>query len=50
MGHTVKAVTLIFIYGRDSVILSTQEGKSGSFHNFVLGLIRIFDTDEQADP
>ena len=32
---TVKAATLIFISGRDSVISSAEQGKSGSVYNLV---------------
>ena len=32
---TVKAVTLIFISGRGSAILSAKEGKSGFIYNLV---------------
>ena len=32
---TVKAVTLIFIYGRGSAISSAEEGKSGFIYNLV---------------
>ena len=32
---TVKAATLIFIYGRGSAILSAKQGKSGSIYNLV---------------
>ena len=32
---TVKAVTLIFIFGRGLAILSTKHGKSGSIYNLV---------------
>ena len=32
---TVKAATLIFIYGRGSAISSAKEGKSGFFFNLV---------------
>ena len=32
---TVKAATLIFIYGRGSAISSAKEGKSGSIYNLV---------------
>ena len=32
---TVKAATLIFIYGRGSAILSPKEGKSGFIYNLV---------------
>ena len=32
---TVKAATLIFIYGRGSAISSVKEGKSGSIYNLV---------------
>ena len=32
---TVKAATLIFIYGRDLAISSYKEGKSGSIYNLV---------------
>ena len=32
---TVKAGTLIFIYGRGSAILSAKEGKSGVIYNLV---------------
>ena len=28
-SHSVKAATLIFIFGRDSAISSAKEGKSG---------------------
>ena len=31
----VKAVTLIFIYGRGSAISSAKEGKSGCIYNLV---------------
>ena len=30
---TVKAVTLIFIYGRGSAVSSARQGKSGSIYN-----------------
>ena len=32
---TVKAATLIFIYGRGSAISSAKQGKSGSIYNLV---------------
>ena len=32
---SLKAVTLIFISGRGSVISSAKQGKSGSFYNLV---------------
>ena len=32
---SVKAATLIFIYGRGSAISSAKEGKSGFIHNLV---------------
>ena len=32
---TVKAATLIFIFGRGSAILSAKEGKSGFIYNSV---------------
>ena len=32
---TVKAVTMIFISGRGSAILSAKQGESGSIHNLV---------------
>ena len=32
---TVKAATLIFIYGRGSAISSAEEGESGSIYNLV---------------
>ena len=32
---TVKAATLIYIYGRGSAISSAKEGKSGSIYNLV---------------
>ena len=32
---TVKAVTLIFISGRDSAISSAKQGKSGSIYNLM---------------
>ena len=32
---TVKAATLIFIFGRGSAISSAKEGKSGSIYNLV---------------
>ena len=32
---TVKAATLIFIFGCDSAITSAKEGKSGSIYNLV---------------
>ena len=32
---SVKAVTLIFIYGRGSAISSTKQGKSGYIYNLV---------------
>ena len=32
---TVKAATLIFIYGRGSAISSANEGKSGFIYNLV---------------
>ena len=32
---TVKAVTLIFIYGRCSAISSAKQGKLGSIYNLV---------------
>ena len=32
---TVKAETLIVIYGRGSAILSAKEGKSGAIYNLV---------------
>ena len=35
---TVKAATLIFIYGRGSVISSDEQGKPGSIYNLVNNL------------
>ena len=32
---TVKAATLIFLYGRSSAISTAEEGKSGSIYNLV---------------
>ena len=32
---TVKAATIIFIYGRGSAISSAKEGKSASIYNLV---------------
>ena len=32
---TVKAATLIFIFGRGSAISSAKQGKSGSIYNLV---------------
>ena len=32
---TVKAATLVFIFGRGSAISSAKEGKSGSIYNLV---------------
>ena len=34
-SFTVKAATLIFIYGCGSTISSAKEGKSGSIYNLV---------------
>ena len=36
---TVKAATLIFIYGCDSAISSAKEGKSGFIYNSVKSLL-----------
>ena len=40
---TVKAATLIFIYGRGLAISSAEEGKSGSIYNLVKELISSLD-------
>ena len=37
---TVKAATVIFIYGRGSAISSAKEGKPGTIYNLVKKLIR----------
>ena len=45
---SVKAVTLIFISGRGSVISPAKQGKSGSIYNFVKKVIKLFGPGKRA--
>ena len=41
-SFTVKAATLIYIFGRGSAISSAKQGKSGSIYNLVKNFKKLF--------